>query len=38
MKMSPDLCLDPYDDVYESYYNDLTHCAQHRYLNNWVIM
>ena len=31
MKTSPDLCLDPYDDVYKSYYSDLTQCAQHRY-------
>ncbi|XP_065886338.1 phosphopentomutase-like [Dysidea avara] len=30
MKTSPDLCLDPYDDVYKSYYSDLTQCAQHR--------
>ena len=31
MKTSPDLCLDPYDDVYKSYYSDLTQYAQHRY-------
>ena len=25
-----DLCVDPYDDVYKNYYNDLLHCSQHR--------
>ena len=26
-----DLCVDPYKEVYESYYNDLRLCSQHRW-------